>query len=112
MITRAVGRVRAMEMMLLGEKLPAAKALEWGLITRVAADDQLDAVSLAIANDLSAGAASLRQIRQIAWAAMESSLEEQLVRERNGQRVAGRTADFAEGVSSFREKRKPAFKGD
>jgi 2-(1,2-epoxy-1,2-dihydrophenyl)acetyl-CoA isomerase len=43
---------------------------------------------------------------------MESSLEEQLVRERNGQRVAGRTADFAEGVSSFREKRKPAFKGD
>jgi 2-(1,2-epoxy-1,2-dihydrophenyl)acetyl-CoA isomerase len=112
LISRAIGRVRAMEMMLLGEKLPAAKALEWGLITRVAADDQLDAAALEIARDLSTGAASLRLIRQQAWAALQASLEEQLVRERTGQRIAGRTADFSEGVTAFREKRKPIFKGD
>jgi 2-(1,2-epoxy-1,2-dihydrophenyl)acetyl-CoA isomerase len=112
LISRAVGRVRAMEMMLLGEKLPAAKALEWGLITRVAPDDQLDAAALAIAKDLSDGAGSLRLLRQQAWAALDASLEEQLVRERTGQRTAGRTADFLEGVSAFREKRKATFKGD
>jgi 2-(1,2-epoxy-1,2-dihydrophenyl)acetyl-CoA isomerase len=111
MISRAIGRVRAMEMMLLGEKLPAAKALEWGLITRVAPDDQLDTVAIAIAKDLAAGAGSLRLLRQQAWAALDASLEEQLVRERTGQRIAGRTADFAEGVAAFREKRKPTFNG-
>jgi 2-(1,2-epoxy-1,2-dihydrophenyl)acetyl-CoA isomerase len=111
-LTQAVGRIRAMELMLLGEKLPAPKALEWGLITRVAPDGELDNVALGLAKNLAAGPYSLKLIRQSAWTALNASLVEQLSHERLGQRAAGRTADFEEGVRSFREKRKPAFKGE
>jgi 2-(1,2-epoxy-1,2-dihydrophenyl)acetyl-CoA isomerase len=111
-LTHAVGRIRAMELMLLGEKLPAPKALEWGLITRVATEGELDNVALPLARNLASGPYSLRMIRQSAWAALDSSLVDQLSRERLGQRTAGRTADFEEGVRSFREKRKPTFKGE
>ena len=55
LLTRTVGRVRAMELMLLGEKLPAGKALDWGLITRVVADDAVDAHAHRIAAELAAG---------------------------------------------------------
>lgn len=112
LLARAVGRVRAMEMMLLGERLPAAKALEWGLVTRIVADEAVDQTALDIATQLAAGPRSLRLIRKSAWAALDANLEEQLVRERTLQREAGRSHDFVEGVAAFREKRKPLFKGE
>jgi 2-(1,2-epoxy-1,2-dihydrophenyl)acetyl-CoA isomerase len=111
-LSRTVGRVRAMEMVMLAEKLPAAKALDWGLVTRVVPDDQLDNEALAIAKNLAGGAYSLGIIRKQAWAALDASMEQQLVRERVDQRKAGRSNDFAEGARSFREKRKPEFKGE
>src|SRR3546814_6718016 len=52
---RLVGRARAAEMMMLGERIPAAKALDWGLIHKVVADDALDAEALALAERLAAG---------------------------------------------------------
>jgi len=111
-LTRAIGRVRALEMMLLGQKYPAEKAYETGLITRLVEDDAVEATAAALAADLAAGPGfSLRGIRHAAWAAYERSFSEQLQTERELQRTATRTDDFVEGVKAFRERRKPRFTG-
>jgi 2-(1,2-epoxy-1,2-dihydrophenyl)acetyl-CoA isomerase len=111
LLTRAIGRMRAMELMLLGDKLPAAKALDWGLVTRVVSDEDVDAVALELARKMAAGPRSLGMIRDAAWAALEHTLEAQLEFERKLQRDAGRTADFLEGVAAFAERRPARFEG-
>jgi 2-(1,2-epoxy-1,2-dihydrophenyl)acetyl-CoA isomerase len=98
LLTRAVGRPRAMEMMLLGERIPAAQALEWGMINRVVADDALEAAAFDLAARLAEGPTrSLGMIRGMVWSAAESGWDETLETERRLQRDAGRTADFVEG---------------
>jgi 2-(1,2-epoxy-1,2-dihydrophenyl)acetyl-CoA isomerase len=111
LLSRAAGRVRAMEMMLLGEKLPAAKALEWGLVTRVVPEVDLDGETQAMARRLANGPRSLGIIKRMAWLAADTSLEQALSEERMGQLEAGRTADFIEGVDAFLGKRTPVFTG-
>lgn len=112
LLSRAIGRVRAMEMMMLGERLPAAKALEWGLINRLVADDQLEEAGLALAAGLAQGPTrSLAGIREAAWAATDADWVTTLAAERRLQRAAGRTADHQEGVAAFLEKRAPRFTG-
>ncbi len=111
LLARAIGRVRAMELMLLGDKLPARQALEWGLITRVVPDDEVDDVALGLAQKLASGPRSLGMIREAAWQGLDQSLDMQLAVERDFQRDAGRTEDFVEGVNAFRDKRVPVFTG-
>ncbi|MBL6749985.1 MAG: enoyl-CoA hydratase/isomerase family protein [Nevskia sp.] len=112
LLTRAVGRVRAMEMMLLAEKLPAPKALEWGLITRVTADDAVEAEAQRLAAELAAGpTVAIGLIRKLAWSATESDFGEALVAERKAQLHTGRTEDFREGVNAFLGKRTAKFRG-
>lgn len=111
LLSQAVGRVRAMQMMLLGEKVDARTALDWGLATRVVADEDLDGEAMALARRLASGPRSLGLIKRMAWDALDSTLETALQAERRGQQMAGRTEDFLEGVNSFIEKRKPVFKG-
>ena len=111
LLSQAVGRVRATQMMLLGEKVDARTALDWGLATRVVPDEELDEAAMKLARQLAAGPRSLGLIKRMAWAALDSGLESALQAERVNQRTAGRTEDFLEGVNSFIEKRKPAFKG-
>jgi len=111
LLSRAVGRVRAMELMLLGEKLPAAKALDWGLATRVVPDAELDEAAMKMARQLAAGPRSLGMMKRMAWDALDCGLETALDTERRNQREAGRSADFIEGVTAFGEKRAPQFKG-
>lgn len=111
-LSKAIGRVRAMELMLLGEKLHAPKALEWGLVNRVVPDDELDDATQELAVQLAKGPRSLGMIKASAWAALEAPLEKQLLTERRYQLAAGRTNDCAEGVKAFREKRVPDFKGN
>ncbi|MCE8009496.1 enoyl-CoA hydratase-related protein [Aestuariivita sp.] len=110
LLTRAVGRVRAMEMMLLAEKIPADQAHDWGLITRVVADDSVEYTAYEIANRLAHGPSqSYSLIRQAAWRAADSDFTTALATERALQREAGLTADFAEGLAAFQQKRAPRF---
>lgn len=111
LLAKAVGRVRAMELMLLGERLYGPKALEWGLVNYVVPDEEVDARAMELAAKLAAGPRSLGIIKRVAWAATDDSLESALINERLGQREACRTEDFIEGVNAFKEKRQPQFKG-
>jgi 2-(1,2-epoxy-1,2-dihydrophenyl)acetyl-CoA isomerase len=111
LLPRMIGRARAMEMMLLGEKLPAAKALEWGMINRCVPDGDVQATAKALALELARGPHALGMIRKLAWDALDANWLDQLQAERHGQRNAGRTDDFIEGVSAFYQKRPANFKG-
>ena len=111
-LARAIGRVRAMEMMLLGERYPADRAYADGLVTRLVEDAELESTALDYGRRLAAGPTkALALIRRSAWAALESTLDEQLTRERSWQLDAGRTDDFVEGVKAFFEKREAKFQG-
>jgi 2-(1,2-epoxy-1,2-dihydrophenyl)acetyl-CoA isomerase len=112
LLTQSVGRARAMELMLLGERLPAPKAPEWGLINRVTPDAEAFASAHAIAAELAAGPTiALSMIRKAAWLAAEHNFTAALDTERAMQARAGATADFAEGVKAFFEKRAAKFAG-
>lgn len=111
-LPRLIGTKRAMELSLLGEKLPAPTALEWGLINRVVADGTALDAAKALAAELADGpTTTLSMIRDLYWSSFENSYEEQIHQERKAQRIAGRTADFIEGVTAFLQKRKANFTG-
>ena len=111
-LPRLVGMARAMELSMLAEKLPAEKALEWGLINRVYDDEQLMTEALNMAERLSEGPTeAFRLLRKALWESLENSYEEQLALERILQRDAGRTEDFVEGSLAFLERRPAQFKG-
>lgn len=111
LLTRAIGRARAMEMTLFGEKIPAAQAMQWGLVNRVVADDKLMDEAKAYAAKLADGpTTALSLIRELVWAAEDNDFDGQLQAERFAQRTAGRSPDFAEGVKAFLEKRPADFK--
>jgi 2-(1,2-epoxy-1,2-dihydrophenyl)acetyl-CoA isomerase len=111
LLPRMVGKARAMEMALLGEKIHSAQALEWGMVNRVVPDAELMTTALGLANQLASGPMAMGLIRKAIWASLDSSWTEQLQHERAAQRIAGKTEDFREGVSAFLQKRPAAFKG-
>jgi 2-(1,2-epoxy-1,2-dihydrophenyl)acetyl-CoA isomerase len=112
LLAQSIGRVRAMELMLLGDKLPAQTALAWGLINRVVPDADVEAEAARMAAGLAAGpTAALGLIRKLAWAALDNTLEAQLALEADLQRQAASTQDHAEGVAAFLEKRPAHFVG-
>ena len=112
LLPRLIGRARAIELSLLGERLPAEKALEWGLINRVYDDAALMDETMKLAHDLANGpTVALSLIRKMYWDSPEHSFEQQLNLEFQSQRIAGATQDFKEGVSAFLEKRPAKFTG-
>ena len=112
MLTRLVGKARATEMMLLGEKIPAEKAAEWGLIYKYVEDADLMAEAKALAARLAAGPTmALGIMRQNIASALDADYATALLREAEGQRIAGDSKDAREGALSFLQKRKAEFKG-
>ncbi|MDB5584161.1 MAG: 2-(1,2-epoxy,2-dihydrophenyl)acetyl-CoA isomerase [Bradyrhizobium sp.] len=112
LLAASAGRVRAMEAMLLAEKITAQQALEWGLINRVAPDGLAFQTAKDLAERLASGPTqSLGLIRRLGWSALDERLEDQLFLESKAQRTAGRNPDFDEGVAAFLEKRAAVFKG-
>ena len=111
MLPRMIGRARAMEMVLMGERVPAKTALEWGLVNRCVPDAELMPTALKFAEELSKGPASLGLIRGLMWDSLDNSWIEQLRAEREAQRIAGKSDDFREGIEAFNEKRPAVFTG-
>ena len=110
-LPRLIGVARAMELSLLAERLPAETAGEWGLVNRVVEDGELMDAANAMARRLADGPAALALIRRMYWDALENGYEAQLQRESDLQKLAGSSADYAEGVAAFREKRTAKFVG-
>ena len=112
LLPRLVGKARAVELSLMGERLPAEKALEWGMVNRVYDDGVLMDEAMKLAHDLANGpTVALSLIRKLYWESEENSFEDQLNLEYQSQRIAGATEDFAEGVGAFIEKRPAKFRG-
>ncbi|MHA3702389.1 enoyl-CoA hydratase-related protein [Jatrophihabitans sp. YIM 134969] len=112
LVAAAVGRARAMRMALLGERIPAPTAFEWGLFSHLVPDDELAATVDTLVTKLVSGptAAYARTKTAIRAAALDQ-LHAALVREQDGQRELFATTDFAEGVAAFRGRRPPRFTG-
>jgi 2-(1,2-epoxy-1,2-dihydrophenyl)acetyl-CoA isomerase len=111
-LPRLVGHARAMGLTLLGEKLSAEQAVQWGLIWRCVEDAELSAVVDGLATQLAAAPTrGLARTKQALYEGWGRTLEEQLDIERDYQGELGRTADYAEGVAAFTQKRPPRFTG-
>ncbi len=112
MLPARVGFARSAELTMLGERLPAPRALEWGLVNRVVADDELDAASGELLERMAAGPTrSYAGAKQLLNRRAYAGLAEQLEAEADQQREQGLTADFLEGVLAFVEKRPARFTG-
>src|SRR5215203_5158168 len=112
LLPRMIGKARSVELSLMGERLPAEKALEWGLVNRVHDDAVLMEETMKLAHDLANGpTVALSLIRTLRSDSPESSCEEHPDLELESQRIAGAAEDFKEGVTAFLEKRPAKFRG-
>ena len=111
-LTHILGEPRAKALAMTAEPLSAERAADWGLIWKAVEDAALLDEAGAMARNLAAGATlGLGMTKRLIQAAAANTLDQQLDMERDCQRIAGRSADYAEGVSAFLDKRKPEFKG-
>jgi 2-(1,2-epoxy-1,2-dihydrophenyl)acetyl-CoA isomerase len=111
-IPARVGYARAAEMAMLGERVPAGQALEWGLINRVVPDPDLESESGALLDRLANGPTrSYAGSKQLLNRRLYADLAGQLEAEAEAQKGQGHSSDFIEGVMAFVEKRDPNFTG-
>ena len=111
-LPRLLGNARALGLALLGEKLSAEQAAQWGLIWRCVDDAEFKAAVESLATQLAAAPTrGLARTKQAIYESWGRALESQLEQERDFQRELGRTPDYQEGVAAFAEKRTPKFTG-
>lgn len=111
-VPAAVGKARSFQMAMLGERVPAAQALEWGLVNQVHPDGELLEAAGAMTARFAAGptrsyAGTKRALNQMLY----PNIEQQLDLEAELQHQLARTSDFMEGVGAFVEKRQASFTG-
>src|SRR5947209_3800139 len=112
LVPSRVGFTRAIEMAMLGERVPAARAVEWGLVNRVVADDAFEDEVRGLTERLATGptrsyAGTKRQLNT--W--LYSGMAQQLELEADIQQEMAATGDFVEGVTAFLERRAAGFRG-
>lgn len=111
-LTKAVGRVKAMEMVLTGKTISAKEALEWGLINRVVSSDEVENEALRLALDIAGKPpVAVRLAKQAINKAQELPLDHGLSFEQNAFYLLFSSEDQQEGMQAFLEKRKPQFRG-
>ncbi|MCV6611550.1 MAG: 2-(1,2-epoxy-1,2-dihydrophenyl)acetyl-CoA isomerase PaaG [Amphritea sp.] len=111
-LPRAVGFPRAMALSILGDKLSAEQAEQWGMIWKTYEPEELKDAALAMAKQLATQPTKgLALIKRAIQASANNTFDEQLDLERDLQTLAGRTEDYREGVAAFMNKRQPEFKG-
>ncbi len=112
-VARLVGMTRAKDMILRGRRIPGDEAYEWGLITQVVEPGELDTAVDAIVSDLLAKSRlALETAKRVLNRGEEAPLETALQLEGYAYGMLRGTADFAEGVQAFVEKRKPEYRGE
>jgi 2-(1,2-epoxy-1,2-dihydrophenyl)acetyl-CoA isomerase len=111
-LAERVGMTRAAEIAMLGERLPAARALDWGLVNRVVADEAVYAEGMALAQRLAAGPTlAIANIKKTLNETSQPDLAAQLAIEAERQQAHGGSFDYKEGRTAFIEKRKAQFQG-
>ncbi len=111
-LPRAVGTPRALALSLLGDKVSAAQAEQWGMIWKAVAPEELQGMALTMAKQLATQPTKgLALIKRAIKASSTNTFDEQLDLERDLQTIAGRTADYREGVAAFMAKRPAEFTG-
>jgi 2-(1,2-epoxy-1,2-dihydrophenyl)acetyl-CoA isomerase len=111
-LPRLVGTARALGLAMLGDKLTATQAAEWGLIWRCVDDDVFtEEVERLVAHLAAAPTLGLARTKQAIYASATAGLNEQLERERDAMRELGHSRDYREGVAAFLGKREPVFHG-
>ncbi len=111
-LPRLVGSARATALMMLGDKLSAPQAAEWGLVHQICVPERLMDDAMALALRLAAAPTrALGLIKRAVNRSFENDLDSQLDLEAELQGIASRSEDYAEGVRAFLEKRPPNFQG-
>lgn len=112
MLPHMIGRSRALRMLMLGERISASQAEQWGMVHEVVEGEGLADAAHTLAARLAAGpTVSFALTRRCVRRALDATLTETLQMERAHQRIASGTEDFVRGVTAFREKRTPDFQG-
>ena len=112
LVPARAGFARAMEMGMLGERVPAEQALDWGLVNRVVPEARLAAEAQALLERLASGpTVAYANFKRLINRRVYAGLADQLDAEADAQREQGHTADFVEGVLAFVQKRPAEFKG-